>query len=63
MVQWSAEPVGRAKRLHSRKDKTLVPPPNLPPAKRRIAEALAALLLADYRRQQERPDPRHGPRP
>jgi hypothetical protein len=30
-----------------------LPAPDLSPAKRRIAEALAALLVAHYRRQQE----------
>ena len=33
----------------------------LPPAKRRIAEALAALLVAHYRREHERPDRDHRP--
>ena len=39
------------------------PAPSLPAAKRKVAEALAAMLVAQYRRQQEQPHPAQERRP
>jgi hypothetical protein len=50
---------GRPRRERRGTSATASPPDQLPPAKRRIAEALAALLVAHYRRQQE-PAEREG---
>ena len=59
MARSLRDPVGRAEGTRSPRGRwdtpaTAPPPEQLSPAKRRIAEALAALLVAHYRRQQER---------
>ena len=53
---------GRPDGGQPRRDRRHVPPPAPPreplsPSKRRIAEALAALLVAHYRRQQDLSEP------
>ena len=55
----AADRTQQAKPRESRREisKAPLPAEHLSPVKRRIAEALAALLVAHYRRQQRRPDP------
>lgn len=63
MGRRSGDLVDRTKRPRARENAIAVRPEDLSPAKRRIAEALAALLVAHHRRQEERPDPRRDPVP
>ena len=65
MLRGPGEPANLAKHPKSRQDETALRAKNLSPAKRRVAEALAALLVAHYRREHERPDPNRErvPRP
>jgi hypothetical protein len=58
----SGDSADRAKPARSLANEPALHTKDLSPAKRRIAEALAALLLADFQRQGERADLRRDPR-